>query len=75
MAAKLPVVRARDLIRALERDGWYIARTTGHHFMQHPTKPGQFSVPNHPSETIRPGTLRSILQSAGLTADDLRRLL
>jgi predicted RNA binding protein YcfA (HicA-like mRNA interferase family) len=43
--------------------------------MEHPTKPGKVTVPIHGNATIKPGTLRSALQQAGLTADDLRRLL
>lgn len=75
MAGKLPVVRGRELLRALERDGWYIARTTRHHVMRHPTKPGRVPVPNHPSAAVDPGTLASILTMTGLSADDLRKLL
>lgn len=72
---KLPVVRARELIRALELDGWHIARTTGHHIMQHPSRPGVVSIPNHPGEVVPPGTLRSILRATGTTPERLRELL
>jgi predicted RNA binding protein YcfA (HicA-like mRNA interferase family) len=72
---KLPVVTARELVRALERDGWYVARTTGHVILNHPTKPGSVPVPNHPNVQVRPKTLRGILRSAGLSVDDLIALL
>lgn len=75
MAKRLPVVRGRELLRALERDGWYISRTRGHHVMRHPEHPGSVSVPNHPSELVKPGTLHSILRDTGLTPERLRDLL
>ena len=75
MAGQLPSVTGRQLLRALKRDGWYVARTTRHHLLRHPTKPGSVPVPNHPSVDVDEGTLRSILRSTGVTADDLRRLL
>lgn len=73
--AKLSVVRGRDLLRALERDGWYIHRTKGHLLMRHPDSPVSVPIPNHPSATVPPGTLHSILTLAGITPDRLRELL
>ena len=55
MAGELPSVTTRQLLRVLERDGWYIARTTGHHQMRHPSKPGTIPVPSHPSKTVKEG--------------------
>lgn len=75
MANRLPVVRGRELLRALERDGWYIERTRGHHFLRHPDRPGNVPVPNHPSDIVSPGTLHSILKQTGITPDRLRELL
>lgn len=72
---RLPVVRAHELIRALERDGWFIARTTGHHIMKHPDRPGSIPIPNHPNVKLKAGTLRGILKSAGITPERLRELL
>ena len=42
MTARLPSIRVRELPRALERDGWYVARTTRHIILRHPDKPGLF---------------------------------
>jgi predicted RNA binding protein YcfA (HicA-like mRNA interferase family) len=73
--SKLPVVRGRELIRALERDGWYISATTAHIRMRHPVQSGFLIIPNHPSATIPAGTLRSILKMAGMSIDRFRELL
>ena len=50
MAGQLPTVRNGEVVAALEKDGWYVARITGHVQMRHPVKPGTTSVPNHPSD-------------------------
>ena len=76
MAEKRPVVRARQVLRALQRDGWLIRDRSGSHvILVHPTKRGHVSVPVHRGETVAPGTLRNILQQAGLTATEFQRLL
>jgi predicted RNA binding protein YcfA (HicA-like mRNA interferase family) len=43
--------------------------------LAHPNKPGLVTVPRHPSEILKPKTLAAILEQAGLSVDDLRRLL
>lgn len=57
---------SRDIIKALEADGWRVVRTRGsHQQMKHPTKPGRVTVP-HPKKDIPIGTLRSIEKQAGI---------
>jgi predicted RNA binding protein YcfA (HicA-like mRNA interferase family) len=57
---------SRDLIKALQADGWTHVRTVGsHHHFRHPTKPGTVTVP-HPRKDLKKGTLRAILKAAGL---------
>jgi predicted RNA binding protein YcfA (HicA-like mRNA interferase family) len=54
-----------ELNRMLKRDGWYEIRQSGSHIiMRHPSKTNQISVPNHPGEEVKKGTLRSILKDA-----------
>ncbi len=58
------------------RDGWERKRQDGSHLqLWHPTKRGLVTVAAHPGAIIKPKTLASILDQAGLTADDLRGLL
>jgi HicA toxin of bacterial toxin-antitoxin, len=47
----------------------------GHAQLAHPTKPGLVTVPQHVGEILKPKTLATILEQAGLSVDDLRRLL
>ena len=72
----LPVVTPRQLLRALQRAGFFVHHVTGsHHYLKHPDKPAvRISVPYH-NKDLKRGTLQSILRQAGLTADHLIELL
>jgi predicted RNA binding protein YcfA (HicA-like mRNA interferase family) len=60
-------VKVRDLIRALEDDGWVLVRTRGsHRQFRHPSKPGTVTVAGKPSVDMPTGTLRSVLKQADL---------
>ena len=72
---KLPQVTGARVARALEKDGWYVSRTTSHLILRHPDRPGRVTVPNHPSRPLRPETLESILDQASLTPERFRELL
>jgi mRNA interferase HicA len=75
MARPLPHVTAAEVRRKLARDGWYVSREgASHTVFRHPTKPGRVEVSRHITEIIKPKTMRSILQQAGLTAQDFQRL-
>jgi len=59
-------VNSRDVIAALEADGWReVAQKGSHKQFRHPTKPGRVTVV-HPKRDIPVGTLRSIERQAGL---------
>ena len=62
------MVKVRDIIKLIEDDGWYLARTRGsHRQFKHPTKPGLVTITGKPGDDIAPGTLNSILKQAGLS--------
>jgi predicted RNA binding protein YcfA (HicA-like mRNA interferase family) len=59
--------KVSEIIKFLESDGWYLARTQGsHRHYRHPTKPGTTTVAGKPSQTLHPDTVRSILKQANL---------
>ncbi len=72
----LPVVRPRQLIRALERAGFVVHHIRGsHYYLRHPDRPGVLiTIPFH-NRDLKRGTLHAILRQAELGFDDLRRLL
>ena len=73
----LPSVSAARLIRALQRAGFFVHHATGGHYvLKHPDRPAvRVVVPYHGSADVKRGIVGSILRQAGLTADDLVRLL
>jgi len=73
---RLPRVTARETQRAIERDGWYAVGGSGsHRQFKHPTKAGRVTIAGHASATIKLGTLKRIIQQAGLTPDQFVELL
>ena len=59
-------MNSREVIKALEAEGWSLTRVTGdHHHYHHKAKPGLVTVP-HPKKDIPTGTLRSIEKQSGL---------
>lgn len=60
----------KDLIKKLESDGWFLARSTKHKTFEHPTKKTlsgrPLMVPHGSTKELTPGTLNNILKDAGL---------
>jgi len=61
-------MKARDIIRLIENDGWYLIRQKGSHKQyKHPVKKGIVTIAAHKqSDDIAPGTLNSIFKQAQL---------
>ena len=76
-ARRLPSLKARDVIRALQKAGFSIVRTTGSHsrLVHNSDRTRQTTVPVHSRKDIPLGTLRSIIDQAGLTVDEFIDLL
>jgi predicted RNA binding protein YcfA (HicA-like mRNA interferase family) len=67
------VVSGQQLIKALEKDGWSVARQRGSHVrLKKPGRRYALVVPLH--KEIRKGTLGGILRDANLSNNDLQRL-
>lgn len=74
MSSKLPVISGRELVRALSQVGFQFDRQRGSHMMLFRAEPPMtVSVPDH--KELDRGTLRAILRQAGLSPDELGRLL
>jgi predicted RNA binding protein YcfA (HicA-like mRNA interferase family) len=60
-------MKIRDVVKLLEKNGWYLSRTRGSHRQyKHPSKSGLITVAGKPSDDLAPGTLNSIFKQAGL---------
>ena len=73
--AKLPTdVSGRALRAALEKVGFVFQRQTGSHMVMRRAEPyARVVVPDH--RVLRAGTLRQIISDAGVSVEDLLRLL
>lgn len=72
---KLPRINARRIVSALEKAGFVRRRQTGSHvILRHPETKRMAVVPSHPG-ALGPSLISRILKQAGLTDQDLRRLL
>jgi predicted RNA binding protein YcfA (HicA-like mRNA interferase family) len=75
MSERLPAVRPREVVRALERAGWQVHRQRGSHLSM--KKEGSrfvVTVPMHRGDLPK-GTLRGILEDAELSIDEFVQLL
>jgi len=60
-------MRVREVLRLLERDGWYLVIQRGSHKQyKHPVKKGRVTIVGQPGDTVATGTLISIFKQAGL---------
>ncbi|HXQ53100.1 MAG TPA: type II toxin-antitoxin system HicA family toxin [Stellaceae bacterium] len=73
---ELPVVAPRQLIRALQKAGFFVHHVRGsHYYLKHPDHPAlRVTVPYH-AKDVKRGTLRAILHEAGISVDQLVALL
>ena len=73
--AKLPTdLSGREVRAALERAGFVFRRQTGSHMILRRYDPhARVVIPDH--KQVRAGTLRRIVADAGLTVEELMRLL
>jgi predicted RNA binding protein YcfA (HicA-like mRNA interferase family) len=76
MSQRLPAVKPKAVIRALQRAGFFIHHTTGsHHVLKHPDKPDlRVTVPFH-NKDLKRKTLASIVDQAGYTSEQFIELL
>ena len=76
MRRRLPAVKPRQVIAALQRAGFVIRRVTGsHNRLGMPGDPGRWAIVAYHNRDINPKTLRSIIRQAGLSVDEFIDLL
>jgi len=73
MAGKLPALKPKRIIRALERHGFSVHHTSGSHYIMKKERL-RVTVPYH-NKDLKPGTLKSIIEQAGLTVEEFLDLL
>ena len=76
MSPRLPSLTSRELLRVLERAGFYLHPQTGSHAtLKHSKDPSRrVTVPVH-FRGLQRGTLAAIVKRAGLTTEEFLELL
>jgi predicted RNA binding protein YcfA (HicA-like mRNA interferase family) len=77
MIARLPSLKARDVMHALERAGFVCVRTKGSHpIFEHPNNRARRTVvSDHRGKDVPRGTLHDIIEQSGLTLEEFLALL
>lgn len=76
MSPKLPVVRARDVIRVAQKLGFVLDRQRGSHaIFFRPRDRARAVIPVHAGKDLRPKTLLSIIEDLGLTVEEFVEML
>ncbi len=76
MSSKLPLLRAQEIIAALEKVGFKnTRRSKGSHFRYCHPDGRKTTVPVHKGKTIGKGLLKKILKDADISVEELRKLL
>lgn len=75
MSERLPRVTAAEVIRALERGGFLLARQSGSHRIYKNPEGKRVTVAYHAGKIFHPKVLRSILQDADWAIEKFQELL
>jgi predicted RNA binding protein YcfA (HicA-like mRNA interferase family) len=75
MSEKLPRLTAAEIIKILEKLGFNAIRQSGSHRIFKNAEGRRTTVPVHTGKTLHPKLLKSILNEADLTAEDLKKYL
>ena len=74
--SRLPQVTAREMIAALTRAGFVVARVKGsHHFLVHESDPTRWATVAMHGGDLRTDSVRDILKRAKLSRSDFIKLL
>jgi len=72
---KLPRLTAREICSALEKLGFAVSRQSGSHIIYKNAEGKRATVPFHAAKVLHPKILKSIMRDAGISAEDLQKLI
>jgi predicted RNA binding protein YcfA (HicA-like mRNA interferase family) len=75
MSEKLPRVNASEIIKVLEKCGFIMTRQSGSHKIYKNSEGRRATVPFHSGKILHPKVLKSILNEAGLSIEELKKYL
>jgi len=72
---KLPVVKARELLKTLQKLGFYKYHQAGSHIQLKHEDGRRTTIPYHPRQEIRRGTLKAIIDDLEMSVDEFTKAL
>ena len=75
---RLPRITGKELVKALQKEGFEVTRQKGSHVQMTKYSEGEkstFPVPVHAAKIIKQGTLKGILRKANISVERLEGLL
>ena len=72
---RLPRVTAGEAIRAVQKVGFTLSRSSGSHMIYHDPQGQRVTVPFHGPKILHPKVLKNIIDDAGLTIPEFIALL
>jgi predicted RNA binding protein YcfA (HicA-like mRNA interferase family) len=75
--SELPAISGKDALKAFEAAGFRVVRVSksSHHIMKKDGHRFLLTVPVHGNKTLKPGTMRGLIRTAGLTVGEFVALL
>jgi len=71
MNPKLPRITADQIIKALKRKNFFLARQSGSHMIFKNKEGKRIVVPYHSGKTLHPKLVKSIMKDADINIEDL----
>ena len=75
MTRRLPGITAADVIKVLEKMGFFFSRQSGSHKIYKNKDGKRTTVSYHAGKILHPRTLKSILRDIDITVDEFRKLM
>jgi predicted RNA binding protein YcfA (HicA-like mRNA interferase family) len=70
---KLPILKSKEVLKTLEKAGFYIDHQSGSHItLLNDVAKKRVTLPSH-SKDIKKGTLHSIIKQSGLTLEEFMK--
>mgnify|MGYP001569527690 FL=1 len=73
--SKPPALKAKELIKIVEKLGFINTRNKGSHFFYKHKNGRTTVIPVHPGKTIGLGLMRSILKDMGMSVEEFKKYL
>lgn len=73
--SRLPSLKPRQVVAALERAGFTVVRVIGSHYQMFNERTRRHATVPHHSRDLPRGTVSVIIQQAGLTREEFLKLL